>query len=74
MLDPDQEAALKSFIQRGGGFVGVHAAAVTELAWPWYGQLLGARFLSHPPMQSAELRVVDDAHASTRPAKAVAPA
>lgn len=66
VLDADQEAAFKSFIQRGGGFVGVHAAAATEMAWPWYGQLLGARFLSHPPTQNAELRVVDTAHASTR--------
>ncbi len=66
VLDTAQEAAFKAFIQRGGGFVGVHAAAVTEMAWPWYGQLLGARFASHPPTQSAELRVVDGAHPSTR--------
>lgn len=66
VLDGNQEAAFESFIRRGGGFVGVHAAAVTEPAWAWYGRLLGARFLSHPPLQDAELHVVDDAHASTR--------
>ena len=32
ILDPDQEAAFQRFIQRGGGFVGIHAAADTEIA------------------------------------------
>jgi len=49
VLDPAQQQAMEGFIRAGGGFVGVHAAADTEYDWPWYGQLVGARFHDHPP-------------------------
>ena len=49
VLDPAQQQAMEGFIRGGGGFVGVHAAADTEYDWPWYGQLVGARFHDHPP-------------------------
>ena len=49
VLDPAQQEAMEGFIRNGGGFVGVHAAADTEYDWPWYGQLVGARFHDHPP-------------------------
>jgi type 1 glutamine amidotransferase len=49
VLDPKQQQALEKFVEGGGGFVGVHAAADTEYDWPWYGRLVGAWFLSHPP-------------------------
>src|SRR5215217_2033137 len=31
-----------AYVDGGGGFVGVHAAACTEYGWPYYGELLGA--------------------------------
>jgi type 1 glutamine amidotransferase len=65
ILDLPQQAALEHFIQRGGGFVGIHSAADTEYDWPWYGRLLGAYFVSHPDIQSATLRVADASHPST---------
>lgn len=49
VLDHYQEAAFERYIQAGGGFVGVHAAADTEYDWGWYNKLVGAYFLSHPP-------------------------
>ncbi|HEU0307356.1 MAG TPA: ThuA domain-containing protein, partial [Lysobacter sp.] len=49
VLDAAQQNALEEFMRRGGGFVGVHSAADTEHDWPWYGRLVGAYFLSHPP-------------------------
>jgi len=49
VLDGTQQAALRDFIEGGGGFVGIHAAADTEYGWPWYETLVGAWFLSHPP-------------------------
>ena len=49
VLDANQQAAMESFVRAGGGYVGVHAAADTEYDWPWYGQLVGAWFKSHPP-------------------------
>ncbi len=49
VLDPAQQRALETFVRRGGGFLGVHSAADTEHDWPWYGQLVGAYFRTHPP-------------------------
>jgi len=59
--DPEQEA-FERFIQKGGGYVGIHAAADCEYGWPWYGELLGngAWFASHPSIQDATL-VLEDA-------------
>ena len=67
ILDATQQAAFESYVRGGGGWVGVHSAADTEYDWPFYGQLLGngAWFLSHPPIQTATLRVEDGAHPST---------
>tara|TARA_R110000765_G_scaffold16291_2_gene46029 strand:- start:2161 stop:5556 length:3396 start_codon:yes stop_codon:yes gene_type:complete len=48
VLDQFQEAAFERYIQAGGGYVGVHAAADTEYDWGWYNNLAGAQFLSHP--------------------------
>ncbi len=48
VLDAKQEAAFERYIQAGGGYVGVHAAADTEYDWGWYAKLAGAQFLSHP--------------------------
>ncbi len=48
ILDHYQEAAFERYIQAGGGFVGIHAAADTEYDWGWYNKLVGAQFLSHP--------------------------
>jgi cytochrome c len=54
VLDPVQQADFKRFIEAGGGFVGIHAAADTEYEWPWYGKLVGAYFKSHPKTQEAK--------------------
>lgn len=66
VLNSSQEQALTSFIQSGGGWVGIHAAADTEYEWEWYGGLVGAYFTSHPPIQSADIIVTDRLHPSTR--------
>lgn len=56
VLSDTEQAAFERFIERGGAFIGVHAAADTEADWPFYGSLLGAHFKSHPAVQVAELR------------------
>jgi glucose/arabinose dehydrogenase/type 1 glutamine amidotransferase len=48
VLDGEGEAALERFVRSGRGFVGVHSAADTEYQWTWYGELVGAYFVSHP--------------------------
>jgi cytochrome c len=67
VLDDTQQGAFERYIHAGGGWVGVHAAADTEYAWAWYGQLLGggAWFASHPEIQTVTLKVENAAHAST---------
>ncbi|MBF9133228.1 ThuA domain-containing protein [Plantactinospora sp. S1510] len=66
VLDPDQQAAFERYVQAGGGYVGVHAASDTEYNWPWYGELVGAYFASHPANQQATVKVEDPAHESTK--------
>ncbi|RYU92092.1 ThuA domain-containing protein [Mucilaginibacter terrigena] len=60
VLNNEQQAAFEQYIRAGHGFVGVHAATDTEYDWPWYGNLVGAYFKSHPSkQQEANLEVVD---------------
>ena len=44
VLNAAQETNFQRYIQAGGGFVGIHAAADTEYDWSWYGKLVGAYF------------------------------
>lgn len=66
ILNDEQQAAMESYIKKGGGYVGIHAATDTEYDWPWYNQLVGAYFLSHPNQQTATLQVVDRTHPATK--------
>jgi len=59
VLNDQQQDAMESYIQGGGGFVGVHAAADTEYKWPWYNKLVGAYFKSHPNNPNVRKAVVD---------------
>ena len=65
VLDTGQKAAFEAYIRGGGGFAGVHAAADTEYGWPFYGDLVGAYFASHPAIQRAVVRVEDATHPAT---------
>lgn len=57
VLDATQRAALEHYVHGGGGFMGVHSAADTGHDWPWYGELVGAWFESHPPgLQTSPVR------------------
>ena len=59
VLNHAQQNEFMKFIQAGGGYVGIHAAADTEYEWWWYGKLVGAYFRSHPQQQNAVLRKVN---------------
>jgi type 1 glutamine amidotransferase len=65
VLDATQQSAFEAYVRGGGGYVGVHAAADTEYGWPFYGELVGAWFASHPAIQPATVRVEDRAHPAT---------
>ena len=73
VLDGTQEIALERYIQAGGGYVGVHAAADTEYDWGWYGRLAGGWFLDHPGIndkspnvQEGSFNIKDTTHISTK--------
>ena len=66
ILDARQQDAFESYVQHGGGFVGVHAATDTEYDWAWYTKLVGAQFASHPKIQEAVIDVSDRDHISTK--------
>src|SRR5690606_35661184 len=66
VLNASQQTAFEEYIQNGGGYAGIHAASDTEYEWPWYGELVGAYFASHPPgTPEATVIVEDPAHPST---------
>ena len=75
VLDLEQQVAFERYIQAGGGFVGIHAAADTEWKqvddgtyWPWYQRLVGGVFAAHPESsdQRGELTVRDNSHPATQ--------
>lgn len=69
VLNDMQQLEMNRWIQAGGGFVGIHAAADTEYEWPWYGELVGAYFNGHPNdpnVRDAVINVVDKNHNSTK--------
>lgn len=65
VLSASQQNAFEKFIRAGGGYLGIHAASDTEYDWPWYGNLVGAYFNGHPPIQQARFITVDNKHQST---------
>ncbi|MFB9348839.1 ThuA domain-containing protein [Streptomyces heliomycini] len=71
VLTPAGRERLAEYVERGGGFAGVHAAACTEYDWPYYGDLLGARFDRHPAFQPGRVVTEDHDHPATRHLPAV---
>ncbi|WP_027344156.1 ThuA domain-containing protein [Hamadaea tsunoensis] len=65
VLNDAQQTAFQSYIGSGGGYVGIHSAADTEYDWPFYGELVGAYFDSHPAIQQVTVRVEPPTNAST---------
>ncbi|MFJ8952859.1 ThuA domain-containing protein [Streptomyces sp. NPDC102381] len=66
VLDATQQKAFEGYVAKGGGYLGVHAAADTEYDWSYYGGLVGAWFQGHPAIQPATVRVEDHHHPATR--------
>jgi type 1 glutamine amidotransferase len=67
VLDASRRSALRKYIQKGNGFVGIHNATAFVLEdWTWYTNLVGARYESEIGTQPLVLRVVNKTHPSTR--------
>ncbi len=73
VLLPPQRAALRAYVEGGGGFVGIHGSVggdAYEWDWHWYAdELVRARFRGHtrsPQIAVGELIREDGAHPATR--------
>jgi uncharacterized protein len=67
VLTLNQRYAFKRYMERGGGFLGVHGSAGDPVYfWDWYvDDLIGARFAGHPmapQFQTARVDLQDGAH------------
>ena len=65
-----QRAALRRWIEQGGGFVGTHASLDdSHSGWEWYqSEFVGAKFIGHimgPQFQEATVRVEQGNHPAT---------
>jgi type 1 glutamine amidotransferase len=61
-----QREAFQRFIRAGGGFAGIHSASGSERSWPYFWQVVGGKFLRHPPLQKFTVTVRDASHPSTK--------
>ncbi|MBV1687921.1 ThuA domain-containing protein [Novosphingobium sp. G106] len=71
VLTTEQRAAFKSWLEQGGGFVGLHGAGGDpSYAWKWYvDDLVGTQFIGHtlnPHIQQARLLIEDPHHPATK--------
>ncbi len=49
VLNQEQQAAFKRYLENGGGWVGVHGSGDTSGTWQWYNEkIIGANFIGHP--------------------------
>ncbi len=66
LLNEAEQDELEAFVRAGGGFVGVHSASDSEYDWPFYAELIGAHFASHPEIQPARVLREAASHPSVR--------
>lgn len=60
----DQERAIETFVDEGGGVVALHhASANSSKSWI---QLIGGRFTGHPPISDVEVILLDQGHPITK--------
>ena len=64
-LETGEEDALFSFVESGGGFVGIHGATASFKTNPRYHEFLGGRFTGHGLPCKIHARVVDRDHPVT---------
>lgn len=66
-MDQAQRRALTDFVRNGGGFIGVHNAALTFYDYPEFGEMLGGYFRRAIQQNHVfVLRVEDPDHPATR--------
>ncbi|PRX48176.1 ThuA domain-containing protein [Salegentibacter salegens] len=57
VFDKKEQEGFKNYIENGGNFFGIHAAADTEGDWSWFVELVGGFFDGHPEVQKADIKL-----------------
>lgn len=71
MFSAPQQAALKSFLENGGGYLGLHAAGDnSHEGWAWYqNEVIGTKFTMHtlnPQFQEAMVHAENKTHPAVK--------
>lgn len=69
-LSDDQFAALRNFVHRGGGYVGIHNATDTFKNQPEAIRMIGGIFVTHPAQLDIPVDIVDGRHEITQGVRA----
>ena len=66
LFNENERIIFQSYIRAGGGFFGVHSGGTfTETSWPWFYEMVGAKFIGHPPVCESKIVVENHNHAAT---------
>ncbi len=65
-LTDAQRAVFESYFKKGGAFVGIGSAIESDSAWPFLGQLLGARSNGRTASQTGTIKVFDRVHDASK--------
>ncbi len=61
VLGADQRSAFREYVEKGGNYMGIHAASDTHKNWDWYeNTLLGGVFEDHGDQQESAETVVEN--------------
>ena len=67
VLNETEQHYLQSFVENGGGFIGIHAATNCEYEFDWYiDTLVGAKFDFHRAIKPLDVDVIQANHPSTK--------
>lgn len=62
ILEDVQQEAFQQYLKSGKGVVIIHAGILIGDSWPWFGELVGARFVGHPEVQDADVTLIAPDH------------
>ena len=65
-LTPEQETGLVEYVKGGRPYVGLHGATTIRGEHPAYDEMLGGRFVTHPPVMEVSVTIADPDHPITR--------
>lgn len=65
-MTPEQERAVVSFVEGGGGFLNLHNSMGLYPEHGPYLELVGGRYIGHGPLERFRVEVVDSGHPVTR--------